>query len=494
MENLERLILELCKLDNETEWVEFKHNNYDPFMIGNDISALANSATLHEKQKAYMLWGIHDKTHEIVGTDYDLQSLKKGQQEIGSWLRSLLSDNADFEFHTVTVNEDSILKDDNIPNNTKIGVLIIYKATNTPVVFQNVDYIRVGSYTKKLYDYPALQSQLWDRLHNTNFEELDSMSDLDLKDALQKLDYTVYFDLKNEPVPTDIDGIAHYMLEENIIRKQDNGLYSITNLGSILFSKKISEFARISRKAVRVVQYEGKSKLNMLKEHTCKRGYAAEFEEIIQYIEALLPSKEIIDGALRRKQTVYPTIAIREAVANALIHQDFSITGAGPVIEIFENRIEITNPGNPLVDINRIIDNPPKSRNEALASLMRRLRVCEELGTGWDKIAINCELHLLPAPKIEQYDKSTKVTLYADIPFSNISPEDKVWACYLHACIKHVQGECLTNQSLRERFGLPKTSSASISRLIKDVTELKIIKPLDPTTAPRYMKYIPYWA
>ena len=141
MENLERLILELCKLDNETEWVEFKHNNYDPFMIGNDISALANSATLHEKQKAYMLWGIHDKTHEIVGTDYDLQSLKKGQQEIGSWLRSLLSDNADFEFHTVTVNEDSLLKNDKIPNNTKVGVLIIYKATNTPVVFQNVDYI-----------------------------------------------------------------------------------------------------------------------------------------------------------------------------------------------------------------------------------------------------------------------------------------------------------------------------------------------------------------
>lgn len=177
-----------------------------------------------------------------------------------------------------------------------------------------------------------------------------------------------------------------------------------------------------------------------------------------------------------------------------MIHQDFSITGAGPVIEIFDNRIEITNPGNPLVDINRIIDNPPKSRNEALASLMRRLKVCEELGTGWDKIAINCELHLLPAPKIEQYDKSTKVTLFADIPFSNISPEDKVWACYLHACIKHVQGECLTNQSLRERFGLPKTTSASISRLIKDVTELKIIKPLDPTTAPRYMKYLPYWA
>lgn len=71
MENLDKLISELCKLTNETPWVEFKHNNYDPEMIGRDISALANSATLHEKSCAYMLWGVDDKTHEIVGTKYD---------------------------------------------------------------------------------------------------------------------------------------------------------------------------------------------------------------------------------------------------------------------------------------------------------------------------------------------------------------------------------------------------------------------------------------
>ena len=134
-------------------------------------------------------------------------------------------------------------------------------------------------------------------------------------------------------------------------------------------------------------------------------------------------------------------MAIREAVANALIHQDFSITGTGPVVEIFQDRMEITNSGVPLVDIKRIIDNPPKSRNEKLASLMRRLRMCEELGTGWDKIVIACELLQLPAPKIEVYEESTRVTLYRDISFPNISLEDKLWACYLHACIKQVQGE-----------------------------------------------------
>jgi predicted HTH transcriptional regulator len=152
-------------------------------------------------------------------------------------------------------------------------------------------------------------------------------------------------------------------------------------------------------------------------------------------------------------------VAVREAVANALIHQDFSVTGTGPVVEIFEKRMEITNSGTPLVDVKRIIDNPPKSRNEKLAALMRRLRMCEELGTGWDKIVISSEMLQLPAPKIELYEDSTRVTLFSEVPFSSISAEDRLWACYLHACIKQVQGEQLTNSSLRKRFGLRDSSS-----------------------------------
>ena len=255
-----------------------------------------------------------------------------------------------------------------------------------------------------------------------------------------------------------------------------------------------NDFPRISRKAIRIVQYKGNNRLNMLKEESISKGYAGEFENFLKYIDAIIPSSEEISLALREKKSAYPSIAIREAVANAIIHQDFSITGAGPIIEIFDNRVEITNPGTPLVDIKRIIDNPPRSRNEKLAELMRRLRICEELGTGWDKIAISCELKQLPAPKINLYEESTKVTLFAEMPFTNISPEDKLWACYLHACIKQVQSEQLTNSSLRERFGLPSTSAGSISRLIKEAVASKVIKPLDPDTAPRYMKYLPYWA
>lgn len=482
MENLDKLVVELCKLPNETQWVEFKHNNYLPEMIGQDISALANSATLHEKSCAYMLWGVDDTTHEIVGTEFNMQTVKKGQQELENWLRSLLSKNADFEFHSVKVEDKNV------------GVLIIHRAVNQTVMFQKVDYIRVGSYTKKLSEYPALQAQLWDRLRTSKFEERIAKHDLDLVTALGMLEYSTYFDLAKMPQPTNAEGICYYLEEEHILEKQDNGLYAITNLGAILFAKRLSDFPRLSRKAVRVVQYKGSNRLNMLKEYDGTKGYAVGFEGLLGFIDALLPTAEVINGALREKKTAYPSLAIREAVGNALIHQDFSIPGTGPVVEIFDGRIEITNPGTPMVDIKRIVDNPPKSRNEKLAELMRRLRICEELGTGWDKIVISCELQMLPAPKIDLYEENTKVTLYAEMPFTSLSAEDKLWACYLHACVKQVENEQLTNTTLRERFGLKPSSSGSVSRLIKEAVNMKLIKPLDPDTAPRYMRYIPYWA
>lgn len=481
MENLELLVDELRKYDSENYWLEFKHNNYDPDMIGQDISALSNGAAYAEKNCAYMIWGIDDKTHEIVGTKYDQYTLKVGNQEIESWLRNLLSKNVEFEFKTIFM------------NNKKVVVLIIYKATNQTATFKKVDYIKVGSYTKKLNEYPQMQAQLWDRLRNVRFEENYAKQDLSLEEAVQLIDFSIYFDIKKEPIPTNIDTLVHYMLEEAVLLKQDNGKYAITNLGAILFAKRLSDFPRLERKAVRIVQYEGNNKLNMMREDISYNGYAVGFEILLKYIEALLPSQEVIEGALRERRLAYPVIALREAIANALIHQDFSITGTGVVVEIFKDRIEITNPGIPLVDIARIIDNPAKSRNEKLASFMRKLRMCEELGTGWDKIILSCEMQQLPAPRINIYEENTKVTLFTKIDFFDLSQRDKLWACYMHACIKYIQNEFLTNSSLRERFGLEEKSSASISRLVKEACEQKYIKKLEET-APRHTKYIPFWA
>lgn len=82
MENLDKLVRQLCTYTDETPWLEFKHNNYEPEMIGKDISALANGAALDEKRCAYFIWGIKDGTHDIIGTNHNLQNLKKAMK---SW-------------------------------------------------------------------------------------------------------------------------------------------------------------------------------------------------------------------------------------------------------------------------------------------------------------------------------------------------------------------------------------------------------------------------
>lgn len=481
MENLDILVKELCKYPTETQWLEFKHNNCEPNMIGEDISALANSAVLADRDYAYMIWGVDDNNHQLIGTSVRLKQEKKGNQEIENWLRFLLSDNADFEFLSADI------------DGTHVEILKISKAVGRPVKFQKIDYIRSGTYTKKLSEFSALETRLWDKLRQEHFEDMYAANNLTTQEILKLLDCEAYFSMLNISLPSSFEGYLHYLIEDSIIAKQDNGLYAVTNLGAILFARKLSDFSRLGRKAMRIVSYDGVSRMIIQKEETINEGYALCFEDIVTLVNAILPSKEDIENARSVLKSIFPLPAIREAIANSMIHQDLYITGTGPVVEIFSNRVEVTNPGTPLIDIMRIVDNPPKSRNEKLASLMRRLKMCEELGRGWDRMVLSCEIQLLPAPKILIYQESTKVVLFASLAFANISSEDKIWSTYLHACLKYIEGDALTNASLRERFGLKITSSGQISRLIKDAVTKGLLKPLDPNTAPRYMRYIPRW-
>lgn len=185
MQNLNLLIKELISLPTETEWLELKHNNFDPQMIGKDISALANSAAYRGKDRAYVVWGVNNETHEILGTNYDRFSKIINNQEIESWLRTMLSQNADFDFYDTEI------------SGKKLVVLIIQKAVGQPVTFKKDSFIRIGSYTKYLRDYPTIEAQLWDKLRLTNFEKLAAKFDLQQDDIFRLLDFTAYFDLQN---------------------------------------------------------------------------------------------------------------------------------------------------------------------------------------------------------------------------------------------------------------------------------------------------------
>jgi predicted HTH transcriptional regulator len=359
------------------------------------------------------VWGIDDMTHEIVGTTLNQQNMKIHGEEFDNWIRSMPSDNAEIDFHHLSIENKSVV------------LLSICKAVNRPVDFKKTTYIRVGSYTKKLREIPSKETMLWDKLRANLFEDEVAKTDARAEDVIGLLNTQTYFDRSSRPYPTKSTHVIQYLIEENMILKQDNGLYSITNLGALLFAKNLAAFDHLGRKTVRIISYLDDDKLSVNKEEQVESGYAVGFDGLLRLVNAMTPSEEVVSEGLREERSGYPPEAIRETIANALIHQDFTITGAGPMIEIFAHRIEVTNPGSLMVDSMRIIDAPPRSRNEALASLMRRMGICEERGTGWDRIALSCELKELPSAKIRGYESGTRVILYTGKSFSKISEEDR---------------------------------------------------------------------
>lgn len=147
------------------------------------------------------------------------------------------------------------------------------------------------------------------------------------------------------------------------------------------------------------------------------------------------------------------------------------------------------------MDPKRFIDTPPRSRNETFASLMRRMGICEERGSGFDKVIFQTELFQLPAPVIEVTDQSTRVVLFAAKEFKEMDRDDRVRACYLHTCLKYVNREKTTNTTLRERFGIDNRNSAIVSRIIRDtITESLIKNEREESGSKKYACYIPFWA
>jgi len=126
---------------------------------------------------------------------------------------------------------------------------------------------------------------------------------------------------------------------------------------------------------------------------------------------------------------------------------------------------------------------------------MRRLRICEEQGSGIDKTINAVEQFQLPAPDFRMTEKHTVSVLFAHRSFEEMGREDRTRACYQHCCLKWVMNERLTNQSLRERIKLSEAKADQVSRVIRDAVDAGKVKPEDAENASkRYAKYIPYWA
>lgn len=354
-------------------------------------------------------------------------------------------------------------------------------------------WVRSGGTTRK-----ASRQEVGAMLMNSRaprWEELRASGRLALADLAAQLDIEVICKLLQRPKPADSDERLRWLIDEGMVEPDGDAAY-LTHFGAIAAARDLMSFDTLQRKRLRVIRYRGRNKVDTVDELVGQKGYAIGFEGLIAYLKRILPHSEVIREALRTEVAVYPEIALRELSANALIHQDFTIEGAGPMIEVFDDRIEFTNPGGllPGKTVDRLIGATPESRNEILAAAFRRYRICEERGTGFQKVVTAVELFGLPPVAFVQAEKAFKVVLYAPRKFADMAQSERIEACYQHAVLKYLSSAAMTNTSLRERFKLAESQRSPISRLIRDALKTGRIKRKDPDSiSSKFTEYLPYW-
>lgn len=475
------LLDRLLRESGENAWLEFKVNNADLREIGEYVSALANAAMLAGRDRAFLVFGVEDKTKRRVGTNVRLATLKQGGENFANWLSRLLNprlvlDMVDFECDGLA-----------------FAIIGIDPAYERPVSFSGSEFIRIGENKRRLADFPEHERALWLGVGRRRFESAVAEANVTPDQVFARLDPDPLFDLTGEPKPKSEAEILRKMTERGFLIDNLEGRYDITNLGAILLARDVTAFPSISGKATRIIKYAGRDKSRSESEQEGRKGYAVGFTGMMKFLMRRLPATERYINGVRRMVPDYPETAIREIIANALIHQDFTVTGIGPVVEIYDNRIEVTNAGNSLIGVDRMLDER-RSRNEKLATTMRGFGLCEERGGGLDKTLFEIEQAHMPAPEFVSSENAMRVILFGPRPFNEMSKADKMRACFFHCVLRWLTRDYMSNASLRERFSLADEDYQAVSAIISESIKAGRIAPADPAQGRRNARYVPYWA
>lgn len=460
---------------NELDWKSELSSKQDRTI--EHLSAFAN-----HPGGGYLVFGVRDGDAALIGVD---------QGQVTAIVNKLTNLGRDAIEPSLMI-DHAVVEVDNVP----LLFIHIPEQSHKPAHRRGKSieeaWIRSGGTTRK-----ASRQEIGGLLMNSKplrWEELHASPLLDTDAVLEQLDVATIARLRQRPLPDDRETIMAWLIEEKMLVRQNSGFY-ITHFGAIAAARKLTQFDALARKRVRVIRYRGTNKVETIDEWVEQGGYAVGFEALIAYLKQVLPHSEVIQQALRTDVTVYPEIALRELLANTLIHQDFSVTGSSPMIEIYADRIEFTNPGTllPSKRLDRLIGTTPESRNELLASSFRLYRICEERGTGFQKVVATIELFGLPPVLFTPMDNAFRVTLYAPRKFANMSQMERIEACYQHAVLQYLSSKTLTNTSLRERLKLHDKQRNQVTNLIGEAVAAGRIKRKDATSGSKFAEYLPYW-
>jgi predicted HTH transcriptional regulator len=488
-EKLIQIVNGFIENQTELEHVEFKHNWHGEIEFAQDVCAITNLLLRKSIARGYIIFGIDDESHEIVGTDFHYQTKRiknknkpsSQGEEIELWISHNIYPKPNLEFRGIQI------------LGKWVTVVIISQCVEEISEFDNTAYIRIGTNTKKLKEYPAIRKELYSKVVSVSFEQNPALCNISLKDIESLLDLESFVKLRTIKSPVEHDRIIDTLLADKYITDNFDSTYNITNLGALLLARDLSKFGNLHLFAPKVVVYEDDFSQQIKTSQTESRGFGIGFEGLYNYILSSLKTGEVIEGALRRPIYKYPEITIRELLANMLVHQDFSVDSVRPTVEVFSNRIVFTNSGQPIVPTERFVDSPSARRNMSLAGGLCLLGVCEELGSGWKKVAHDMNEFQFPAPLITKSELSTTITLKDKVSLNDLSKEDKVFSVFIHVVIQHCDNIPATNSTIRKRFNISPNNAATASKLLNDCLDANLIKIFDEEVGPKGRRYVPFW-
>ena len=479
---LSALLDRFLRLPAGTEVVEFKQpgKSFDIEQFGRYFSALSNEANLRGHEAAWLVLGANDEKEQGFHFSANPTSITTFKDEIAAKVGSHLTLR---QIYPLPIAEGKGILFFEIPP-ARLGI---------PTAWAGCCYTRNGEKLEAL-SFDKLET-IRAQAHQRPFEEGIALGGQTSDQVLELLDCDEVFYWFELPLPTTSPSVLDRLQQERFITRNGDH-YDITNLGALLFARNLMAFPQLANRAIRVIFYAGSSRVKTVHDSTNKAGYALAFEGLAAYINSNLAGKY---GAKKSRSSTaappYPELALNELITNAIIHQDFAVASASPMVEVFDNRIEVSSPGRPLIDTERFLDYTPQSRNKTLAGLMRRLNIGEERGSGIDKVISECEEHQLPPPEFMVGENSTRAVLHSPKKFDTMDQQDKIRACYQHASLKYVSGDLMSYHSLRERLNIEKADFRLTTRIIADTITAGFIRPFDPNDkSRRHARYLPFWA
>ena len=363
------LVDRLRAMPSETEWFEFKRDRYESQEIGEDLSALANSACLANQPRGYIVFGIDNVSHDVVGTSFDPYTAKgKGNQDLLPWLSAGLQPNAGIQAHVVRYPTGRVV------------ILEVGPANGEPVSFYGAAYVRVGSSKTALRNHPEKARAIWTRGSDWSAGVCEEAS-LDVLDPEAIAKAREQFVAKHHAQAGEVGGWDDrtFLNKARVLRQGQ-----VTNAAILLLGR--AESAALLSPAVAKISWILKDAENReLDYEHIGPPFLLAGDRLLKRIRNLtvraLPSGTLFPQEIDQ----YDAWVVREALHNAVAHQDYRRNGRIVVVE-FPDRLLIHNVGEFLPgDVETVIrqDAPPAIyRNPFLADAMVELNLIDTQGGG----------------------------------------------------------------------------------------------------------------